>query len=251
MIISKSKPFALDPAASSPLYRQIYDRIRRAIASGVLKPGDRVPSARALTAELGLERGTIDAAYALLAAEGYLQSRGQAGTIVTPGIKPRAPVEAPRLRSNTVAPTYRPDSVLPLQMGLPALDCFPRKIWARLGARRARAMQHTDMAQPSVFGLPALREEIATYLRVSRGIDCSPSQVFVTSGYRQTLTLVARSVLKADDRAWVEDPGYPPARSILAEMGAVVVPVPVDSDGIVVPEGLHLPSKARLAAVAP
>jgi len=251
MAISKSKLFVLDPAASSPLYRQIYDRIRRAIASGVLKPGDRVPSARALTAELGLARGTIDAAYGLLAAEGYLQARGQAGTIVTPGIKPRAPVTAPRLRSDTATLSYRPDSILPLQMGLPALDCFPRKIWARLGARRARAMQHADMAQPSVFGLPALREEIATYLRVSRGIDCTPSQVFVTSGYRQTLTLVAGSVLKADDCAWVEDPGYPPARGILAEMGTEVVPVPVDGEGIVVPEGLRLAPKARLAVVTP
>ncbi|MGA7438224.1 MAG: GntR family transcriptional regulator, partial [Luteibacter sp.] len=46
--------FALDPAAATPLYRQIYDRIRGAIASGALKPGDRVPSARALTAELGV-----------------------------------------------------------------------------------------------------------------------------------------------------------------------------------------------------
>ncbi|HTK00075.1 MAG TPA: winged helix-turn-helix domain-containing protein, partial [Bordetella sp.] len=58
----------LDPAAAAPFYRQIYDRFRDAIAAGVLKPGDRIPSARALTKELGLARGTIDAAYSLLAA---------------------------------------------------------------------------------------------------------------------------------------------------------------------------------------
>src|SRR5258707_11279263 len=55
--------------------------------SGLLKPGDRIPSARALTKELGLARGTIEAAYSLLAAEGYIQARGQAGTIVTPGLR--------------------------------------------------------------------------------------------------------------------------------------------------------------------
>ena len=82
----------LDPAAAAPFYRQIYDRFRAAIASGVLKPGDRIPSARALTKELGLARGTIEAAYSLLAAEGYIQARGQAGTIVTPGLKLRRPV---------------------------------------------------------------------------------------------------------------------------------------------------------------
>ena len=81
-----SKISPLDPMAAEPFYRQIYNRFRSAIASGLLKPGDRIPSARALTKELGLARGTIEAAYSLLAAEGYIQARGQAGTIVTPGL---------------------------------------------------------------------------------------------------------------------------------------------------------------------
>src|SRR5262245_21380536 len=84
----------LDPAAAEPFYRQIYDRFRGAIASALLKPGDRIPSARALTRELGLARGTIESAYSLLAAEGYIQARGQAGTVVTPGLKLPAPVAA-------------------------------------------------------------------------------------------------------------------------------------------------------------
>src|ERR1700710_123202 len=85
----------LDSAATAPFYRQIYDRFRGAITSGVLKPGDRIPSARALTKELGLARGTIEAAYSLLAAEGYIQARGQAGTIVTPDLKLRTPPAMP------------------------------------------------------------------------------------------------------------------------------------------------------------
>jgi hypothetical protein len=92
------------------------------------------PSARALTQELGLARGTIDTAYSLLAAEGYIQARGQAGTIVTPGLKPRtlAASAPPPSTSGIAAAGFRPDSILPFQMGLPALDAFPRKIWARL-----------------------------------------------------------------------------------------------------------------------
>ena len=88
-IIQGSKISPLDPTAAAPLYRQIYDRFRGAIDSGSLKPGARIPSARALTRELGLARGTIEAAYSLLAAEGYIQARGQAGTVVTPDLKPR------------------------------------------------------------------------------------------------------------------------------------------------------------------
>jgi GntR family transcriptional regulator/MocR family aminotransferase len=119
----------------------------------LLNPGDRVPSARALTKELGLARGTIEAAYSLLAAEGYIQARGQAGTIVTPDLKPQTPIAIPMPRSNSgSAPaSFRPDSILPFQMGLPALDAFPRKIWARLGARSVRA-QLSDMVHPAVYG---------------------------------------------------------------------------------------------------
>jgi GntR family transcriptional regulator/MocR family aminotransferase len=242
----------LDPTAAEPFYRQIYDRFRGAITSGLLKPGDRIPSARALTKELGLARGTIETAYSLLAAEGYIQARGQAGTIVTPGLKPRTPVAStPPSNSAIPATSFRPDSILPFQMGLPALDVFPRKIWARLGARCVRAMQPSDMTHPSVFGMPALRAEIATYLQVSRGINCSPSQVFVTSGYRHTIELISHALLKAGDRVWLEDPGYPPTRELLGHMHIAAVPVPVDREGMVISAGIKLAPRARAAVVTP
>ena len=253
MTVAKtSKISPLDPMAAEPFYRQIYDRFRSAIAGGVLKPGDRIPSARALTMELGLARGTIDSAYSLLAAEGYIQARGQAGTIVTPGLQP-APVAIPTLPASVglAATSFRPNSILPFQMGLPALDQFPRKIWACLGARYVRAMQPSDMVHPSVCGLPALRAEIAAYLQVSRGISCSPSQIFVTSGYRHTMGLIRHALLKAGDRVWLENPGYPPTRELLGHMSISVVAVPVDRDGMVVADGLKLAPGARAAVVTP
>lgn len=254
MTVAKTSNISpLDPTAAEPFYRQIYDRFRGAIASGLLKPGDRIPSARALTKELGLARGTIEAAYSLLAAEGYIQARGQAGTIVTPGLKPRTPIASTTPRSNidTPAPSFRPDSILPFQMGLPALDMFPRKIWARLGARCVRAMQPSDMVHPTVYGLQQLRAEIAAYLHMSRGINCSPSQVFVTSGYRPTMELICHALLKVGDRVWLEDPGYPPTREILKHMQIAAVPVPVDRDGMVISDGIKAAPRARAAVVTP
>lgn len=243
----------LDPEAADPFYRQIYDRFRGAIANGVLKPGDRIPSARALTKELGLARGTIETAYSLLAAEGYIQARGQAGTVVTPDLKPGTAV-AGSLRppnSGNPAMSFRPDTILPFQMGLPALDAFPRKIWARLGARAVRAMQPADMVHPPVYGLPELRAQIAAYLQVSRGINCSPSQIFVTSGYRHTFELIAHALLKDGDSVWLENPGYPPTRDLLELMNIGAVPVPVDGDGMMVGEAIRLAPKARAAVVTP
>ena len=253
MTIAKASNISpLDPTAAEPFYRQIYDRFRSAIASGVLKPGDRIPAVRALSKELGLARGTIDTAYSLLAAEGYIQARGQAGTIVTPGLKPRMPVASTTPQANDMAAnSFRPDSILPFQMGLPALDAFPRKIWARLSARCVRAMQPSHMAHPSVYGLPELRSEIAAYLQVSRGINCSPSQVFVTSGYRHTLALIGQALLKTGDRVWVENPGYPPTRELLGHMHMAAVPVPVDAEGMVISEGIKVAPRARAAVVTP
>ena len=189
----------------------------------------------------------------MLAAEGYIQARGQAGTIVTPGLKPRSPVASPTPPSDRSisATSFRPDSILPFQMGLPALDKFPRKIWARLGARCVRAMQPSDMVHPSVSGLPALRAEIAAYLQVSRGINCSPYQIFVTSGYRHTIGLIGQALLKAGDRVWLENPGYPPTRELLGHMSISAVAVPVDRDGMVVSDAMKLAPRARAAVVTP
>jgi len=320
---------ALPPADADDethLYRQIYDRFRGAIAAGTLKPGDRIPSARALAKELGVARGTVELAYSLLAAEGYVQPRGQAGTIVTPGlqIRPgaipgknaggasdhaaepaisarlavsdraapgharspsarRAPAQyhqtdgpVPALAyspMNTAAPLAGHDipaasnhvtlglpttgrvidmpAVPPFQMGLPALDAFPRKIWARLGARHLRAAQPPDLAYPAPGGLASLRQAIAAYLHMARGIACGAEQVFVTSGYNASMQLAVHALLQPGARAWVEDPGYPPTRALLAQMNIPAVSVPVDEDGLDVARGIALADDAGLAVVTP
>jgi GntR family transcriptional regulator/MocR family aminotransferase len=243
----------LDPTSSEPIYRQIYWRFRGAISDGLLAPGDRIPAARALAKELGLERGTIDTAYSLLTAEGYLLSRGQAGTVVAPGVsgrKPSARTEHP-FNATASASIRHKAAVLPFQMALPALDAFPRKIWSQIGARCVRATRIPDMANPSVLGLESLRMAIATYLQVSRGITCSPAQVFITSGYRNTLALIAHTLLKPGDRVLVEDPGYLPTRQLLAHLQIKVAPVPVDQDGMQVAQGVSSAMDARAAVVTP
>ena len=251
----------LQPSSDTPYYRQIYIRLRGAIADGLLKPGHRIASARALAAELGLARGTIESAYALLTAEGYIEARGQAGTIVAPGVRPHAAAAA-----SMPAPSFRhpmheveshadsgPALVMPrpFQMGVPALDAFPRKIWARLAAREARATRSSDMLYPPPAGLAPLRVEIARYLQLSRGISCAPEQVFVTAGYRDSLDLITRALLQPGDQVWMEDPGYPPSASLLRSAGMQLVGVPVDGQGVQVEQGVLLAPGARAAMVTP
>ncbi|TAL79089.1 MAG: PLP-dependent aminotransferase family protein [Burkholderiaceae bacterium] len=248
------KLLTVDPSKDVPIYRQIYIRLQSAIAEGLLKPGDRITSARVLAKELGLARGTVVAAYDLLASEGYTQSRGQAGTIVTPGLL--LPLPSTARPAPTTANQYDDSNLysakaLPFQMGLPALDAFPRKTWTRLGARHLRAMQPADMDYPFPLGLYALRNAIAAYLQVARGISCTSHQVIITSGYHDTLQLVVRALLEPADRVWVEDPGYPTTSLLLSRMGIKLVPVPVDDDGLVVSRGLQTAADARMAVVTP
>jgi len=137
--VRRLRGFALARDHDIPLYRQVYEHIRTAIRSGQLRPGDRLPSTRSLAELFGTARGTMDAAYAILAGEGYLVARGAAGTVVSAQLDSRAIAGAagrPRIAPPAVpAVAHAPQ---PFQMGLPAFDAFPRKVWSRLVARHAR-----------------------------------------------------------------------------------------------------------------
>lgn len=246
------KNMLLDKEQLPPLYRQIYLRFRTAIADGRLKAGDRVPSVRALSSELNLSRGTIEAAYQLLMNEGYLIGRGAAGTIVSPLIKSAhaAPKILPMSASDADL-VHSGEPPLPLQMGLPALEAFPRKLWNRITSHELRHSLLDGLMYPDARGHVSLRTAVAGYLGISRGISCTPGQVFIVAGYRAGLDLICRSLLRPGDSCWVEDPGYFAAHNFLREAGASLVPVPVDADGMVVEAGVRLAPDARFAVVTP
>jgi len=151
------------------LYRQIYARVQSSIADGQLQPGDRLPSARAYAQELGVARGTVDLAYAILAGEGYIETNGRAGTRVARGVaRMIAAAEAPTPTTQTNAGFQH--GLLPLAPGVPAFDLFPRKVWTQLVRRHVRGLGRTELTYPDPQGSPKLREAVAAYLGVSRGV---------------------------------------------------------------------------------
>ena len=244
--------FALARDDAVPLYRQVYEHIRAAITTGQLRPGDRLPSTRSLAEQFGTARGTIDAAYAILAGEGYLAGRGPAGTIVSANLDLRA-IARGAGRPHVPSPTTRPAVLAPrpFQMGLPALDAFPRKVWSRLVARHARGFTPADMAYPDPAGYAPLREAIAGYLATSRGVHCTAGQILITNGYQDALNLLAGILLQQGDKVWLEDPNYPPTREALTAAGATLVPIRVDVEGLRVSDGQARARRARLAVVTP
>lgn len=140
---------------------------------------------------------------------------------------------------------------LPLQLGLPALDAFPRKLWNRLAARELRRAGLDGLVYPDARGHADLRAAIATYLGLSRGIACAPEQVFVCAGYRACLDLVVQTLLAPGDACWFEEPGYFIARQALQAARLELVPVPVDDQGLDVAAGLAQAPHARCALVTP
>ncbi len=259
----------LDRQRDRPIFLQVCDRFRAAIAQGRLRRGERVPAVRALALELGVARGTIEAAYAVLTDEGYLQARGAAGTVVSPSLPGHAAQQAPAGAADAGAPAAAPAAgtaaagappigdgnavapLRPLQLGLPALDAFPRKTWTRIAAQRLRDAGPAAFAYPAPAGEHRLRERVAAYLGISRGVDCDPAQVFITTGYRASLERVLRSLARPGDAVLFEDPGYFLAGRFLRDAGMQLAPVRVDAHGMVVEEGIAARPDARFAVVTP
>jgi GntR family transcriptional regulator/MocR family aminotransferase len=158
---------------------------------------------------------------------------------------------SPRGRRLAAVAPGAEDARFPFCPGLPALDEFPRALWARLMSGVLRREPAHRLNYGETQGYRPLREAIATYVAAARGVRTGAEQILVVSGAQQGLDLVARLLLKAGDAAWFEDPGYVGARAALQGAGARLVPVPVDGEGIDVREGRRRSPRARLAYVSP
>jgi GntR family transcriptional regulator / MocR family aminotransferase len=242
----------LEPTHAAPIGEQIYASLRSSIREGILVAGSRLPSDRTLAAQLGVARGTVRVAYDRLTDEGLIFGAGSAGTRVCSTLPP-VPAELKEALDRPLAGFTRPYSSapLPFQVGVPAHDAFPAKIWERMRSRavRADARSYTTYADPR--GEPELRSQIASHLAVSRQIQCHPDQIIITSGYRPGLMLTLTALQAGGRKAWLEEPGYPLGRRALELAGLKVEPIPVDAEGICVDEGVARAPDAAVALVTP
>lgn len=226
--------FPFDRDSATPCYRQIYDGYRGAILSGQLRPGERLPSTRALAAELGISRLPVVNAFEQLLHEGYVEGRAGSGTYVKDSIPDElaqaVPVrEVVQVRKRVAATAQR---FGPLRVSLPALDRFPLRLWSRLVSRHARQLTVETMAYGDPAGYAPLRAAIADYLRTARSVQCTTEQVLIVSGSQMALQVCALGILGRNSAVAIEEPGYPGARDALTRGGARLVPIPVDDEGI-------------------
>lgn len=234
----------LERQSDNPLYKQIAEQIRDAILDGDLIGGTILPSSRALSADLSISRVTILQAYDVLIAEGLIETRRGAGTRVTSNLSKRQlgdkstarrvvprPIDQHEKHLQKLYELAEPISVA-FQPGIPAFDAFPRALWSRLLARHALSNDNSLLDYAHVGGFAPLRQEIATYLRSSRGVKCDPEQVIIVTSVRSALAAVSSVLWPKGSRVAVGRPGYMVASRVLHAAGHELLSVPVDDRGI-------------------
>ncbi|QDH65763.1 PLP-dependent aminotransferase family protein [Pseudomonas azotoformans] len=243
------------------LAAQLYQQLREAIATGRLSAGAQLPPSRLLAEQLGVSRKTVSDTYATLTYEGLLVGKIGRGTFVNAWApQPNRVQTATDLAcaanlgkwQSLPSPMRHPtrDSTLRYEFigGATSRNQFPQDEWRRCtqDALRRIARDSGFYSQPE--GLPALRSAIAGHIAFSRGVQCRDSDIVVTNGAQQALDLIARVVLEPGSIVAMEDPGYSPARQLFMAMGARVIGVSVDEQGIQVD---RIPDGARLIYVTP
>jgi len=270
----KKAPSGLAPVihvqkrSAESLYRQVYEGYRKAIVDGSLRTGQRVPSTRVLALELGISRMPVLNAYAQLLAEGYLESRVGSGTVVSRSLPERTAKMQPTVQSKglnherrrvskrclhlaSAQGFYRSRGVGPFTVSQMAFDHFPLAVWNSLVTRHTRSTQAKSLDYGDPMGLKVLRERIAEYLRIARGVRCDAQQIMIVSGSQQGLEVTTRVLLDPGDHVWMEEPGYRFARSVFACAGCNIVPVRVDAEGLNVAAGARRCAGARAVLVTP
>lgn len=229
--------FYFDKEAESPLYQQLYEQLRQQITEKILPAGSKLPPTRELAAEYHLSRNTVIGAYQQLAVEGYVRSVVGSGyyvedlSLFQDFYRSEQPERTPRTQ------VKKSDKFFDFYYGNLDYNCYRSKAWRRclLDAYDGMASQNTvSYCEPQ--GLPGLRQELANYLRVSRGVRCHADQIIVTGGHQQSLALLAGLLSGEDWKFAIEEPGYDGTRTVMRQYGFSPIPIPLEKDGISVTE---------------
>ncbi len=205
--------------------------LRDAVRGGRLLPGTRLPSSRALAADLGIARNTVAEAYGQLVAEGWLAAGQGSGTWVAEraGTVPTAPAIPAAARARRV----RYD----LRTGVPDVSAFPRSGWLAAARKALLAAPSEALSYGDPSGLPELRTALAGYLARSRGLVVTPERVVVCAGFAQGLELVCEALRAGGaETLAVEEYGYERHWRIAREQGLALRALEVDAGGAVLGE---------------
>ncbi len=215
--------FQLDSASDTPLYRQLFERLRDLIQSGQMARGERLPATRELAGSLGLNRATVAAAYELLENEGLLKGHVGRGTFVA-----GSAVET-QLGNEPTPVLSLSENGISFASSRPAVDLFPIEDFQRTAEEVIHSAAIRTILQ---LGSPAGYAPLRRHLLMTQEGTRESDEILITSGCQQALDLIQRALVRPGDAVLTEDPVYPGLRNAFAASGARVVGVPVNAGGI-------------------
>jgi GntR family transcriptional regulator / MocR family aminotransferase len=258
---------AVTPDLPVSIARQIYQQLQKAIISTALPAGSRLPSTRVFSERIGVSRTSVIAAYNELLAEGYIEGRQGSGTFITAQLPDLANSRSSFAiadegkagrRLSELGYRYRgmvsdgaAVSDQPFTAGRCSVDLPTIEAWRQISARHARSIPSDVLGYGDPFGRKSFREVVAEYLRAFRSVNCTAEQIMVTSGAQQAIDLSLRVLLNSGESVWIEDPAYPALQNSLRAANNIMIPVPVDVNGIVVGVGLEKEPQPRAIFVTP
>jgi len=245
----------LAPGGTGSLVEQLKQEIERRVRNGVLRPGDRLPSARGLAGELGIHRGTVAAAYSELAEDGILASHVGRGTFVTEEaarILPAASPEGGTFRWRDHFAGFEPPprvaeietalarsgepGMISFVRNIPDEALFPAEAFRKSLNEVLREQGGALLSYAAPEGHDVFLEFVREYLARERGVGMAEDQLLIVNGSQQAMDLIARTFLRPGDTVLVEEPSYSGALDLFRGHGARFVSVPVDAEGILVEE---------------
>ena len=217
--------YELKKSPGVPLYEALYRCIREDILSGELKPGQKLPSKRALAQNLEVSKITVEAAYNQLLSEGYVRAAEKIGYFVED-------IPQTTIHTATLSPTSEEQPTAPvLDLTGSGTEKFPFSVWSKL--QREVMLDYGEKLLLPIpnQGIPELRQAIADHLAAFRGMTVNPEHILIGAGTDFLYNLLIQ-LLGRDKTYAVEEPGYGKIRKIYAAGGVACVSASMDSQGV-------------------
>lgn len=241
----------IDRDSQTPVFRQIEAYLRQNIESGGFAPDSRLPSTRQLAHDLGVNRITVENAYAELEADGLVWSRAGSGTYVLPPAK-ISPLQ--RSKNSSEWPLWqceidnccedrlgvderktllaaRHAAPIDLAGGSGDARIFPVQDYRRVIQSVLRRDGMQALGYGEIRGYAPLRATIAQIL-VSQGIPAREDNVLITAGSQQAIALVTQLLLAPGDTIFVENPTYAVALDLFHALRLRMIGIPTDEQGM-------------------
>lgn len=227
-----------------PLYEQLVQYVIDQICAGLLPEGEKLPSKRALCAHLGVSMSTVENAYAVLEAEGYIEGRARSGYYACAYLPPVQPEP-----SAPSEPNQKPEPQPASYFSTADVDTsvFPYTIWTKL-YRQVVQDGESLLKRGHPQGDIELRLALCDFLHQYRGVNCDPERIVVGAGFEYLMGLLI-PLLGRDAVYALEDPGYGAVYRALKSGDAPHVPIALDARGMRVDELQN--SGAKVAYVTP